>query len=75
MPSRNTIADSPAGTAATLAPRVTLPPWTPPTPEEIARRRALFAKVMTLREEIGPIGITTDELVHQARAEADGDDR
>ena len=39
------------------------------SPEEIARRRALFAEVMRLREKIGPIGITTDELIRQARAE------
>jgi hypothetical protein len=60
-------------TSATL-PRITIPPSTPPTPEEIERRRALVAKVWALREEIGPIGISTAELVRQAREEEDGDD-
>lgn len=46
----------------------------PVSEEEIARRRALFAKVMALRERIGPIGVRTDELVHMARAEADATD-
>jgi hypothetical protein len=48
-------------------PRVKLPAFEPPTPEEIARRRALFAKVMALRDEIGPIGVLADELVREGR--------
>lgn len=42
-----------------------------PSPEEIERRRALFAKVMERRERIGPIGISSDELLHLAREDAD----
>jgi hypothetical protein len=54
---------------------IEIPPSTPPAPDEITRRRAHFAKVMALREEIGPIGISTDELVHAAREElGDADD-
>jgi len=52
-------------------PRLVLPLLEPPSPEEIARRRALFDRVMALREEIGPIGVRTDELVRQARDEDD----
>jgi hypothetical protein len=48
-------------------------PIEPPTPEEIERRRVLFARVMALRDEIGPIGISTSELIRQVREEADGD--
>ena len=73
MALRDNPTSSTPSSAATLVPRVTLPPLLPPTPEEIARRRTLFAKVMALREQIGPIGITTDELVHQTRAGADVD--
>jgi len=39
------------------------------TPGEIERRRALASRVMALRREIGPIGITTEKLVHEARDE------
>ena len=66
--------DSDDSTSATL-PRITIPPIIPPTPEEIERRRALVAKVLALREEIGPIGISTAELIRQVREEDDGDDR
>lgn len=48
-----------------------LPPIVPPTPEEIARRRALFEEVMALREKIGAIGLSTAELVREVREEAD----
>ena len=60
---------------ATAPARVALPPLAPATPEEIACRRALFARVMARRSAIGPIGIRTDELVHQSRVEADAADR
>lgn len=54
---------------------IVLPPLLPPTPDDLARRRRLFARAMALRDEIGPIGITTDDLVHQAREEADDVER
>ena len=62
-----------SATSATLL-RITVPPNVPPTPEEIERRRELFKRVMALREEIGPIGISTAELIREVRNEADGDD-
>lgn len=65
--------DVPAPAGATLA-RIVLPPDEPITQEEIERRRALFAKVMALRDEIGPIGLRADDLVHLARGDADASD-
>jgi hypothetical protein len=62
------------GSMSATLPRITIPPSVPPSPEEIERRRALAAKVLALREEIGPIGISTAELIRQVREEEDGDD-
>ena len=39
----------------------------PPSPEELARRRDVLAEMDRLREEIGPIGISTATLVRVAR--------
>ncbi len=61
-----------SGAHALTIPRVPIPRIDPPSPEEIERRRELFARVMALREKIGPIGIAADDLVHQSRREADG---
>lgn len=41
----------------------------PPTPEELAERRAWGERVDMLREKIGPIDIRTDELVHMTPEE------
>ena len=49
--------------------KIPLPPFKRASPEEIARRRKIFAEVMRLREEIGPIGIPADELVREGREE------
>jgi hypothetical protein len=67
---RSTLADTESATLSSIE----IPPSVPTTPEEIARRRAHFARVMALREEIGPIGISTDELVHAAREDLDDED-
>lgn len=61
-------------TAVATLSRPVLPPMAPVSPEEIARRRALFAKFMALREQIGPIGVRTDDLIHLTRTEADATD-
>lgn len=58
--------------AATM-PRLVLPEEPAITPDELARRRQLYAEAQALREEIGPIGIPADELIHQVREEADTD--
>ncbi|MEA2594817.1 MAG: hypothetical protein QOF01_1286 [Thermomicrobiales bacterium] len=65
--------NEPATTTNLTLPRIEMQPIEPPTPEEIERRRVLFARVMALRDEIGPIGISTSELIRQVREEADGD--
>ena len=41
----------------------------PATPAELARRREVIARIHRLREEIGPIDITADELLHLAESE------
>jgi hypothetical protein len=63
----------PAAVPATR-PTITLPPDEPITQEEIERRRALFAQVMERRERIGLIGVVADELLREARADADAFD-
>ena len=44
-----------------------VPTVLPPSAAEIARRRSLFDQTIRLREQIGPIGVTADELIHQGR--------
>ena len=41
----------------------------PPTQEEMARRKKLTEETFRRRDERGPIGITTQELVRQSRRE------
>ena len=41
--------------------------FAPPSSEELARRRDVLAEMDRLREEIGPIGISTATLVRVAR--------
>ena len=53
-------------------PRIPIPEYVPPTDEDLKRRQELATKIAQLRDEIGPIGIRADELLHQARAEAEG---
>ena len=63
--------DRSASTEAAL-PRIKLPDLSPPTLEEVERRRVLVAKAQKIREEIGPIGVRVEDLIHQLRG---GDDR
>ena len=63
--------DRPASAEATL-PKIKLPEFAPVTPEEIERRRALFAQIVALREKIGPIGVPVEDLIHELRG---GDER
>ena len=63
--------DRSVSTEATL-PRIKLPDLSPPTPEEVEWRRELFKETMALREEIGPIGVRVEDLIHELRG---GDDR
>lgn len=49
--------------------RIKLPAFSPISPEELDQRRRLVADVRALRDEIGPIGLPVDDLVHEARGE------
>jgi hypothetical protein len=60
---------SDAGRMLTL-PRVTIPVVARATPQELERRRRLYAETLALRAKIGPIDIATDELVHLGRGES-----
>lgn len=53
-------------------PRVAIPPARSATSEELARRRAAIARILELRERIGPIGIAADDLIHEARRVDEG---
>jgi len=44
-------------------PRIALPPTPPATLREIERRRQVVEKIRTLREKIGPIDLTVEELL------------
>lgn len=54
-----------------VLPKIEVPPIKTVTPEEIERRRVLYERAQRLRTEAGPIGITTAELIRQARGEAE----
>ena len=60
--------DTTSGT--TTYQRITIRPYVPPTPEQLARRRELADEADRIRAEIGRIEIRADDLIHQARAEA-----
>jgi hypothetical protein len=59
---------SDAGRTLTL-PRITIPPVERATPQELERRRRLYADTLALRAKIGPIDIAADDLVHLGRGE------
>jgi hypothetical protein len=64
--------DEQVAPTATTLPTITLPDLSAPTPEEIERRRVLVAQIRELREAIGPIGVSTEDLIHELRG---GDNR
>ena len=48
------------------------PPSTkPPSLEEIQRRRVVFDQILRLLEQIGPVGVSADELIRRVRSEAE----
>jgi hypothetical protein len=53
---------------------IEIPPYVPPTPGQLEQSRRAAERAKALREEIGPIDIRTDELVHVARMECDPDE-
>ena len=51
-----------------IAPGIRLPYRWPPTPEEIEGRRKMVQEMRRRRAKMKPLGISTAELVRQARA-------
>lgn len=47
--------------------QVVVPPSVPPPPEELERRKRVFAEIEQIRDQIGPIGTSTAELIRQDR--------
>jgi hypothetical protein len=56
----------------TAIPKIKLPAISPPTSEELERRREVVDRILALRDQIGPIGISTSDLIREVRDEADG---
>jgi excisionase family DNA binding protein len=52
---------------ATPPTRVSVPPPREATPEELARRRALFERARANRDRQPPLGVTTAELLREVR--------
>jgi hypothetical protein len=52
--------------------RLNLPLVKPASPEEIARRAEVVARIRKLREEIGPVDLTVEELLAEDDLEDDG---
>ena len=44
----------------------------PPTPDEIARRKMVIARIDALRATMAPLGISTTDLLRLARQEDEG---
>lgn len=47
--------------------------FTPPTPEEIARRNEVAERILAIRDQIGPIGVSTSDLIREIRGWPDDD--
>lgn len=52
-------------------PRIETPPFVPPTPEELERRRIIVERIIERHDRLGPIGIRADEWLHEAEAESE----
>ncbi len=48
-------------------PKLELPPDEPVTPEELRRRTVVVERILKRREQMAPLDITTDELIHDER--------
>lgn len=55
--------------AGRRAPAVYIPPPRIPTPEELARRREVIERITKRRESMPPLGMTSVELIREARRE------
>jgi hypothetical protein len=58
----------PSADTATL-PKLELAPYVPPSVQELASRKRLIDEARRLRDESEPLDISTDDLIHIARAE------
>ncbi len=57
----------PSGRPPKRLPRIVLPPYRPPTPEQLERRRVLGEESRKLRKEIGPLGFSLTDLIREDR--------
>jgi hypothetical protein len=48
-------------------PGIELPPYIPPTPQELARRRELLDEADQIRTAIGPLGFSSVEIIRHSR--------
>lgn len=48
-------------------PIIILPPYHPPTAEELERRRALGERARAIRKRIGPLGFSVIDLIREDR--------
>jgi hypothetical protein len=55
-------------------PEIKTPPILPPTAEELERRGEVVDRILARRDAIGPIGISTADLIREVREEAEGID-
>ena len=53
----------------TTQPKIKLPEYAPPTPRELARRESLVERILQRRPQIGPIGVSIDELIADVGSE------
>lgn len=67
------MARSPLTKRRKSGPAIKIPPFVPPTPEEIARQEALSKEAERLRLAIGDIGIGAAALIRQIRDATSGD--
>jgi hypothetical protein len=65
--------DDGQGANVATQPRIEIPPIALATPEELARRKALFDEIDRLRESIGPIEMSVDDLIDADFYELDAD--
>ena len=60
--------------AAEMRSRIKVPPIPLLAEEDLKRRREAVDRILALRDRIGPIGISTADLIREVRDEADGID-
>jgi hypothetical protein len=56
-----------------MHPSIEVSPSGRPTAEEIERRRIVVERMLARSYRVGPIGTRVDDLLHEARAEAESE--